>query len=326
MEALQIRPVPEVDRIAPSPELSRSFVHQVRSRLSRIPPVPTTIKAPEEAQPEPLTHTNSLATSTAGKTSESSTADTVATSILLLPSVFFTSKIHVAPTMHIEEELQVIWDQRVRVTLREILLHEITAGSCVQELMMAGKDPFRLKPTIVVTCGNVKTQKLVKKVFRKQSWLKDFLKEKGMRFVAVVQPVHLSSTYANTTIIATTIQSAMNATYGGSITTITSTQPVVTNISTFSTNTNLAAATSSSQPGHGPVRNISLIAGLSVGLGAPALLSVVLCCFCCFRYRRNKRHLGQLPQPEQSMSFREYGDDPGIFPSISRSRWLSTLR
>lgn len=141
-------------------------MHQVRARLSRIPPVPATIEVPEGTT-EPLTHSPSLATSSTSDASQSSNADTVATSILLVPSLFFTSKIHVAPTMHIEEELLSMWDQTVRITLKEILLHEITAGSCIQELMMAGRDPFHLKSTVVVTCGNIKTQKLVKKVFRK---------------------------------------------------------------------------------------------------------------------------------------------------------------
>lgn len=304
MEVLQVRPAHQVDRIAPSPKLSTSLVHQVRARLSKIPPVPTTIiTLPEATAPEPLTNTTSLATSTTGNVSHSSKADTVATSILLVPSLFFTSKIHVAPTMHIEDNLLSMWEQRIRVTLKEILLHEITTGSCIQELMMAGKDPFHLKPTVVVTCGNAKTQKLVKKVFRKHSWLQDLLRRKGMRFVAVVQPVHLSSNYTSiTTVISTQGAYTLN---GTSYTSIITSILVYNLTSTQSTmNTNSPTATPAPQTPTG-APDAKLGSGAIAGIAVGSAILVVLVIAPLLILRRRKR--GKLTEMVREEHVREHG-------------------
>jgi hypothetical protein len=58
---------------------------------------------------------------------------------------------------------------------------------------MAGRRADHLKPTIVVTCGDMKTRKRVQKVFKRQEWLQKLLKASGMLFVAAVEPTHLSS-------------------------------------------------------------------------------------------------------------------------------------
>lgn len=58
---------------------------------------------------------------------------------------------------------------------------------------MAGRRADHLKPTIVITCGDIKTRKRVQKVFKRQEWLQKLLKVNRMLFVAAVDPTHLSS-------------------------------------------------------------------------------------------------------------------------------------
>lgn len=41
--------------------------------------------------------------------------------------------------MPIDVGLQIVWERSIRVRLRTILYHEISAGSSLQELMMAGR-------------------------------------------------------------------------------------------------------------------------------------------------------------------------------------------
>ena len=170
------------------------FSH-IKEQLAAIPPIPFTISnhlqaAASESPETAATDPSQLCSRTQ---STNASTQTPATSILLTTKLFFLSKVHVAPSLPVRDELELLWDESIRTRLRACLLHEITRGTCVQELMMAGRRADHLKPTIVVTCGDLKTRKRVQKVFKRQEWLQKLLKASGMLFVATVEPTHLSS-------------------------------------------------------------------------------------------------------------------------------------
>lgn len=143
--------------------------------LSRQPP----LKA------EPVTSDSSDSTS---KTSaeRKSAASTTVTSVLWPAQVFTIQKFHVSPSMPVDEKIQAVWTLSIKSRLSAVLLHDIPTGTCVQELMMAGKRQVNLRPTIVVSCNDAATKRKVEKTFKGQCWLQDLLKTHHMMFVALV--------------------------------------------------------------------------------------------------------------------------------------------
>jgi hypothetical protein len=172
-----------------------SIFGHIKAQLAAIPPIPSTIS--DHPQAAALKSLETAATDPyqlcSRTQSTNASTQTPATSILLTTTLFFLSKVHVAPSLPVQDELELLWDECIRARLRACLVHEITRGTCVQELMMAGRRADHLKPTIVVTCGDMKTRKRVQKVFKRQEWLQKLLKASGMLFVAAVEPTHLSS-------------------------------------------------------------------------------------------------------------------------------------
>ncbi|KAI4116589.1 MAG: hypothetical protein LQ338_007683 [Usnochroma carphineum] len=95
--------------------------------------------------------------------------------------------------MPMDEKIQTLWTGQIKSRLRAVLLRSIPRGTCVQEFMMVGKRPESLRPTLVITCGDTATKKLVEKTFRSQNWLQELLKANHIMFVAMVAEVCLSA-------------------------------------------------------------------------------------------------------------------------------------
>ncbi|KAL8626214.1 hypothetical protein Q9189_008101, partial [Teloschistes chrysophthalmus] len=95
--------------------------------------------------------------------------------------------------MAIDEKIQAVWTLLIKSRLSAVLLHEIPRGTCVQELMMAGKRQANLRPTIVVSCSDAATKENVEKTFKGQCWLQDLLKTHHVMFVALVAKTFFSA-------------------------------------------------------------------------------------------------------------------------------------
>ncbi|KAF7511176.1 hypothetical protein GJ744_005073 [Endocarpon pusillum] len=193
MEAVQTITQPPPAVVRPDKTTISIFSH-IKAQLAAIPPILSTTSDHQVAAPEPpetvATDPSQLCSRTQ---STNASTQTPATSILLTTKLFFLSKVHVAPSLPVQDELELLWDESIKARLCICLVHEIQRGTCVQELMMAGRRADHLKPTIVVTCGDMETRKRVQKVFKRQEWLQKLLKVNGMLFVAAVDPTHLSS-------------------------------------------------------------------------------------------------------------------------------------
>ncbi|ERF73920.1 hypothetical protein EPUS_05343 [Endocarpon pusillum Z07020] len=191
METVQMITQPPPAVVRPDMTTVSVFDH-IKEQLAAIPPLPS--DHPQAVAPESSDTTATDPSQLSCRTqSANGSTQTPATSILLTSKLFFLSKVHVAPSLPVQDELELLWDKSIRARLRACLVHEITRGTCVQELMMAGRRADHLKPTIVVTCGDMKTRKRVQKVFKRQEWLQKLLKASDMLFVAAVEPTHLSS-------------------------------------------------------------------------------------------------------------------------------------
>lgn len=184
------------------PKATFTFIERLKLKFSALPPIPVGITKtnPQIIRSNSTTNesTDLSAVPSLTRSSNAETAATTrtdATSILFIPAVFSFNKVHVAPMMAIDVETQSIWENSVRRRLRQILVHEVTTGSCSQELMMAGRKAKNLKPTIVVTCGDLMMRKRVEKVFKSPllAWLRELLKANRMHFVAAVKQVDLSA-------------------------------------------------------------------------------------------------------------------------------------
>lgn len=194
MEAVQTiaQPPPAVVR---QHKTKVSIVSHIKEQLAAIPPIRSTISHHPQAAARESPETADIDSSQCSRPqSTNASTQTPATSILLTTKLFIlSSKVHVAPSLLVQDELEKLWNESIRARLHACFIHEITRGTCVQELMMAGHRPDRLKPTIVVTCGDIKTRKLVQRVFKRQEGLQKMLKANGMLFVAAVEPTYLSS-------------------------------------------------------------------------------------------------------------------------------------
>lgn len=164
----------------------------IEHRLKEIPELPLAI-LPEQPslKAEPLTP-SSGSTSKTGSEPRSATS-TAHTSVLGPSQVFTIQKFHVSPSMPVDEKVLALWTDGIKSRLSAVLLRSIPTGTCVQELMMAGKRQVNLKPTIVISCSDAATKRRVEKTFQSQRWLQDLLKTHHIMFVALVAETFLSA-------------------------------------------------------------------------------------------------------------------------------------
>ena len=140
------------------------------------------------------TTTTSSTNTTATAISEALTGrSTAATSVLSSPQVFSVQKFYVSPSTPMDQELQNVWTEQIFDRLNQTLKVTIPTGICLQEFMYLGRRPSALKPTLVINCGNVHIKRQVQRTFKKQIWLQDLLKSRGIMFVALVGKISLSA-------------------------------------------------------------------------------------------------------------------------------------
>lgn len=192
MEALRVRPTSI--GLLPKTTIGSSIPSEsLKNRLTCMPRIPSSIIVPPPSpKPKPARSFSTIIT-TATATEPASGNSTAATPVLLLPHIFTIQKLHVSPSMPMDEKIQAVWTRQIRSRLSAVLLHSIPTGTCVQEFMMAGKRPGILKPTLVVTCGDAATKKRVEKAFKCQGWLQGLLKANHIMFVALVAKTPLSA-------------------------------------------------------------------------------------------------------------------------------------
>jgi hypothetical protein len=177
----------------PTQQSGTSYLGRIRNLLARIPTIPTLIVESRQSEEEEVIESLSTITTTTTATEPQSEISTAATSVESLPQLFVVQKFHVSPNMPIDDEIKIVWTRQIKSRLSAILLHSIPTGTCVQEFMMVGKKANALKPTLVITCGDVETKKRVEKSFKSQIWLQELLKTNGIMFVALVANTALSA-------------------------------------------------------------------------------------------------------------------------------------
>ena len=145
-----------------------------------------TTPAPAESVLNPI-----IATTATGPSSEQSTRTT---SVQPTLEIFPTQNWHVSPDMPVAGEHEKIWKRHVINRLTRTLDQKIPVGTYVLEFMMAGKGKRseNLKPTVIITCGDVATKKNVDKTIKGETWLQVLLKRHNIEFVAVVEATVLS--------------------------------------------------------------------------------------------------------------------------------------
>jgi hypothetical protein len=195
MEALQVGATSSATELLPkpTPQSSISYLDRVKSRLARIPKIPSFIVVPSLSSEREPAESLSTVTTTTTATEPPPEISTATTSVLSLPRVFVLQKLYVSPSMPIDEKITLVWTQQIRSRLSAVLFHSIPAGTCVQEFMMVGKKAHVLKPTLVITCGDTETKKRVEKSFKSQGWLQDLLKANDIMFVALEAKTTLSA-------------------------------------------------------------------------------------------------------------------------------------
>ena len=192
MEALQV--CPSSGELLPKTTIRSSITYErLKDRLTRIPRIPSSILVPSPSpKPEPAKSFSTITSATTA-TEPASETSTAATSVLSLPRVFTVQKFHISPSMPIDEKIQAVWARQIRSRLSAVLFYNIPIGTCVQEFMMVGKRPDTLKPTLVITCGDVATKKRVEKTFKSQGWLQELLKANHIMFIALAAKTPLSA-------------------------------------------------------------------------------------------------------------------------------------
>ena len=195
MELVRANAVESVNLTETAPKESSSYFESLKSRLSRLPRVPSSIIVPATASSPISEPAESVVTSIAERVSSETptSGSTAAASVPELPLIFSIQKLYVSPSMEIDEELQAIWIKQIKPRLSLVLLQHIPTGTCVQEFMMAGRRPSTLKPSLIITCGDRITKKRVEKAFKSQSWLQDLLKSSGITFIALIGTTSLSA-------------------------------------------------------------------------------------------------------------------------------------
>ena len=95
--------------------------------------------------------------------------------------------------MPIDEKTQEVWTRQITSRLSAVLWHNIPTATCVQQFMMIGKWLDVLKPTVVITCGDLVTKRRVEKKFKRQEWLQELQKANHIVFVALIAKTPLSA-------------------------------------------------------------------------------------------------------------------------------------
>jgi hypothetical protein len=95
--------------------------------------------------------------------------------------------------MPVDEQKRDYWEVNIRNSLDYLLWQQVRQGGYLQEFMMAGKKPNKLKSSIVVSVGNKEARKQVQKECRAQSWLTEDLKSRQLHLIVVVDPAKLTS-------------------------------------------------------------------------------------------------------------------------------------
>ena len=165
----------------------------VKRRLAAIPKIPSSIALPPRPQASEAAEAASTITSTTAASKPTSEPSTAATSVVLLPRVFTVQKFHVSPSVPMDEKIQRVWTQQIRVRLSKELRLSIPTGTCLQEFWMAGKRRHKLRPTLFITCGDATTKKEVEKAFKGQAWLQKLLKVNDISFIVLVVKTPLSA-------------------------------------------------------------------------------------------------------------------------------------
>lgn len=193
MEALQLSR-PNSSELSPKPTIRSSVSYErVKNRLKKISRTPSSIIVPSPSpKPEPA-ESFSTVTSATTATEPASEISTAATSVLSLPPIFRVQKLYVSPSTPMDEKIKDVWTRQIKSRLSAALLYSIPTGTCVQEVMMVGKRPDALKPTLVITCGDAVTKKRVEKTFKSQGWLQELLEAKNIMFVTLVAKTLLSA-------------------------------------------------------------------------------------------------------------------------------------
>ena len=164
----------------------------LKSPLARPPKTLLSVAAPNSTTgPEPA-ESPSTAESATTATETASEPSTAPTSIVSVPKIFVVQKVHVSPSMQVDPSIQIIWTQSIKSRLSAELRMNISKGTCLQEFMMAGRRSSKLKPTLIVTCGDLATKREVEKTFKSQHWLQEILKTNHIMFVALVAQTPLS--------------------------------------------------------------------------------------------------------------------------------------
>ncbi|KAL8956395.1 MAG: hypothetical protein Q9193_006084 [Seirophora villosa] len=210
MEALRGHP----GRSEPPPELHAptSRLNRLKDRLSCLPATTSSIVAPPPSpdlepvrsivapppSPDPeavrsLSTATSRTTTTGLASDRSSAATSVPSFPKIFPNIFTVQKFRVSPEMEIYGDIKAVWTAQIKPRLSAVLLQSIPQGTCVQEFMMAGKRVGTMKPTLIITCGDTKTRRRVKKTFKAQIWLQKLLKDNKIMFVALVAETPLSA-------------------------------------------------------------------------------------------------------------------------------------
>lgn len=165
----------------------------LKNRLQGIPKTPSIIIGPLPSLESESANPCSTATTATTTTEAASDADTAATSVFSLPQTFNIQKYHVSPSMPVDEKIQAVWIRQIKTRLSRVLYNNLPFGTCVQELIMAGKRPNALKPTLIITCGDALTRKEVEKTFKSQIWLQELLRANHIIFIALVAKTPLSA-------------------------------------------------------------------------------------------------------------------------------------
>lgn len=173
--------------------LQETSFERVRRYFRGVPSTPSSITVSSVQSSLQLQQTSSAATSVATATDPSLITSTPATSIVVGYETFQTQGLHVSPNMLMERDILDLWTQQIRFRLSAELQHHVGDGPWLQQLMMAGKRPDDLSPSIVITCGDLRTKKKVEKLCKNLKWLRVLAKSYNIKFAALVAEIILTA-------------------------------------------------------------------------------------------------------------------------------------
>lgn len=122
------------------------------------------------------------------------------------PLFRYEQKTFISPQMPIRQEIADNWNYQLRErfedALRNMLQDLDSPPMCLAvECMMAGKDPRRMKPCIIVTCDSEELRKTLSKAIKKLSWISS----SGLQCIAIVQPIRELQNVSDSSITALAI-------------------------------------------------------------------------------------------------------------------------